>query len=129
MKAPFSILFSEPPDGVVDVSVQLLRGEMVSAITDSFVSLNVEDLSGTFSGPQYRVRGTIANGSVQTLGRIAIVVTIYDSEQHVIGYRHHLLGDDMYLNSGQRENFSILLTPQIIGDVYTYQVIAWAVVK
>ena len=122
-------MFSEPPDGVVDVSVQLLRGEMVSAITDSFVSLDVEDLSGTFSGPQYRVRGTIANGSVQTLGRIAIVVTIYDSEQHVIGYRHHLLGDDMYLNSGQRENFSILLTPQIVGDVHTYQVIAWAVVK
>ncbi len=37
--APFSILFSEPPEGVVDVSVQLLRGEPVSAITAGFLHL------------------------------------------------------------------------------------------
>lgn len=126
-RAPFSILFSEPPEGVVGVDVQLLRGEIVSAITAGFVPLDVLDAKGAFSGPQYRVRGSIANNTDRALGRIAVVVTIYDVEQQVIGYRHDVLGDNVVLGSGQYREFSILLTPQIIGDVYGYKVIAWAV--
>ncbi len=125
--APFSILFAEPPEGVNDVDVQLLRGEAVSAITAGFVPLDILDAEGAISGPQYRVRGTIANNTGLSLGRIAVVVTIYDAEQQVIGYRHSVQEDSLVLDPGQQREFSMLLTPQIIGEVSGYQVIAWAV--
>ena len=128
-RAPFSFLFSEPPEGAEEVDAQLLRGETVSSITAGFVPLDVLDAEGTFSGPQYRVKGLIANNSNQTLGRISVVVTIYDSKQRVIGYRHEVFGNDYTMSSGQRRDFSVLLTPQILGEVDSYQVIAWAVVQ
>ena len=127
--APFSFLFSEPPEGVTDVDVQLLRGETVSSITARFVPLDVENAEGADSGPQYRVRGLIANNSSQTMGRVTVVVTIYDNEKRVIGYRHDIFGEDVVLSPGQRQEFTILLTPQILGDVQGYQVISWGVVQ
>jgi LysM repeat protein len=126
-RAPFSFLFAEPPDGAVDVDAQLFRGEEVSSITAGFVPLEIQEVEGTFSGPQYRVKGMIENNSEYTLGRISIVATIYDDKQNVIGYRHNILANDTILNPGQRQDFSLLLTPQIQGDVDNFQVIAWAV--
>jgi hypothetical protein len=128
-RAPFTILFTEPPDGAVDVVAELLRGETVSSITAGFVPLDVEKTEGGFSGPQYRVRGSIINSSDQTLGRISVVVTIYDNAQHVIGYRQDLIGNEIVMNPGQHQEFSILLTPQILGEINNYQVIAWAVAQ
>jgi LysM repeat protein len=128
-RAPFSFLFTEPPEGIAEASAQLLRGEEVSAITSRFVPLDVLDTQGGYSGPQYRVRGTIANNYSQTLGRITVVVTIYDAEQRVIGYRQDVRDDDTVITPGQQQTFSIMLTPQILGDVNSYQVISWAVVQ
>jgi LysM repeat protein len=127
-RAPFSLLFSEPPEGVVDVSVQLIRGETVGAITAGFIPLDVIDAEGAFSGPQYRVRGWVANNSNQMLERITVVVTIYDMEKHVIGYRHDV-SENTVIGAEQQQEFSVLLTPQIAGDVQDFQVIAWAVVQ
>lgn len=128
-RAPFSFLFSDPPQDVYGIDVQLLTAEMISSITAAFSPLVVLETDGANSGPQYRVRGIVVNDSGQSLGRISVVVTIYDAQKNVIGYRHVVLGQNLVLGSEQSQEFSILLTPQTVGDVYDYQVIAWAVVQ
>ncbi|MDF1513977.1 MAG: FxLYD domain-containing protein [Anaerolineae bacterium] len=129
MRAPFSMLFSDPPSEAEDVAVSLLRGENVSAITADFIPLTVVEAQGAFSGPQYRVRGYIANHSDRLLGNISVVVTIYNVDHNVIGYRQELLPDDVVFQPGESGEFSVLLTPQIIGTVQDFQVISWGLVQ
>lgn len=125
--APFAVLFEEPPAGVADVVVSILRGEAVSAITAGFVPLDVAQTEGAVSGPQYRVAGQLVNNSGVTLRRITVVVTLYDDEKRVAGYRQQVFGEDVVVPAGQRLNFESLLTPQGLDAPADFQVLAWGV--
>ncbi|MGC9467811.1 MAG: LysM peptidoglycan-binding domain-containing protein [Anaerolineae bacterium] len=124
-RAPFSLLFRNPPEGVSDVQVRLIRGEPISPITAGFVPLSVVDAEGAVSGPQYRVRGRVLNESAQVLTRLSVVATIYNDEGKVIGYRQLVLGDDINLSSGAAQPFELLLTPQVLDVPSDFSVIAW----
>jgi LysM repeat protein len=124
-RAPFSVLFQEPPEGVTDADVRLLRGEPVSAITASFVPLGVVDVEGSVSGPQYRVRGEVLNTSEQSVSRVAVVATIYNAEDNVVGYRQILMPEDVNLAPGQQYAFELLITPQEVVPPTGFEVVAW----
>jgi len=126
-RAPFSVLFREPPNGVTDVVVRLVRGEPVSPITASFVPLTVTDVDGAVSGPQYRVRGTLGNDAGQALSRISVVATIYNEAGNVVGYRQLAMGDDVSLSTGDRRTFDMLLTPQEVAAPVDFRILAWGV--
>ncbi len=126
-RAPFAVLFRDPPGGVVDARVTILRGETVGAITAGFMPLDVTDTVGGFSGPQYRVSGRLSNPQSVAVRRIATVVTLYDAEERVIGYRQSLLPPEVVLEGGQSREFQILLTPQGFDEPHAFAVLAWAV--
>ncbi len=126
-RAPFSVLFRNPPNGVADVTVELVRGEILSPITESFVPLLVVVVEGAISGPQYRVRGTLLNDSVQTVTRVSVVATIYNLDGNVVGYRQLAMGDAVQIASGGQQTFDMLLTPQEVGAPADFSVIAWGV--
>lgn len=128
-RAPFALLFKEPPEGVEDAQVSLLRGESVSAITASFMPLSVTDSGGAVSGPQYRVHGHVLNESSYSVARISIVVTLYDEARQVIGYRQENWVVDAALLSQQQEEFELLLTPQGLDIPASFSVIAWGVLN
>jgi LysM repeat protein len=126
-RAPFAVLFKAPPTGYVDVQVSLLRGEAVSAITAGFTPLDVVHASGAVSGPQYRVTGVLVNNSGAAVNRITVVVTLYDVDGKVIGYRQTVMDAETVLSAGQSWEFRILLTPQGLAPPASFQVLAWAV--
>ena len=131
-RAPFAVLFPDPPAGVAEMRVQLLRAETVSAVTENFVPLTVVASEGAVSGPQYRVTGEIANESGSSVTRVVVVVTLYNADGHVIGYRQQNLrsgADDetaITLAHGQRTAFELLLTPQGLANPADFDVLMWA---
>jgi len=128
-RTPFAVLFEQPPAGVADVTVVLLRAEAISAITAAFVPLDVTDVIGGVSGPQYRVTGALSNHTGYTVSRIAVVITLYDSNARVIGYREKVTTEEILLENGQSRAFDVLLTPQGLDVPADFQVIAWAVTQ
>lgn len=131
-RAPFAVLFKEPPDGVDDVHIGLLRAESVGSITAGFVPLEVLRAEGAVSGPQYRVRGEMYNGSGVTVRRISVVVTLYSAEaadvrRKVVGYRHAVLNEGVVLQPDQRRTFDLLLTYRGRHAPASFQVLVWAV--
>jgi LysM repeat protein len=124
-RAPFSILFRRPPEGVADVEVRLIRGEEMSAITAGFVPVTIVGAEGAVSGPQYRVRGTLVNESGRNLTRVAVVATIYGPNGQVAGYRQIILPNDVLLLAGGQHTFDLLLTPQVVDAPSVFSVIAW----
>mgnify|MGYP000346295033 CR=1 FL=1 len=126
-RAPFAVLFKAPPTGYADVRVSLLRGETVSAITAGFVPLDVAQPSGAVSGPQYRVTGLLVNNTGTAVSRITVVVTLYDVDGKVIGYRQTILDDEAILPAGQSREFETLLTPHGLEPPASFQVLAWGV--
>lgn len=127
-RAPFAILFDKPPVGTSKANTQLLRGENISSITAGFIPLDVVQPEGATSGPQYRVTGLLMNNNDVTVVRLVAVVTLYDANASVIGYRQQVW-DDVSLGAGQTRNFQVLLTPQGLDTPADFQVIAWAVVE
>ncbi|MFP4394327.1 MAG: FxLYD domain-containing protein [Anaerolineales bacterium] len=129
--APFAVLFPDPPAGVAEMQVQLLRAEAVSAVTENFVPLTVVERAGAVSGPQYRVTGEIANESGASVTRVVVVVTLYTADGYVMGYRQQVLrtgaGDEAVLTlpNGQRAPFKLLLTPQGLDDPADFDVLVW----
>ena len=126
-RAPFSILFREPPPEAGDMRVVLLRAESIGAITASFVPLTVSDLEGRVSGPQYRVTGRLLNDSGGAVERATVVVTLYDDEGRVLGYRQSVLAGQGRASAGANVEFSVLLTYHGGTEPASFQVIAWGV--
>ncbi len=126
-RAPFAVLFKSPPTGYADVRVDLLRGEVISAITAGFIPLDVLQPVGAVSGPQYRVTGRVMNNATTPVSRITVVVTLYDRAGKVIGYRQMALAKDIKLLPGQAQEFKLLLTPQGLEPPASFQVLAWGV--
>ncbi len=126
-RTPFSVLFKNPPNGVVDAEVNLVRGEAISLITSGFVPVQVVAAEGSVSGPQYRVRGALRNDSEQALTRVAVVATIYNADGAVVGYRELVMPDDFVLGSGEERPFDVLLTPQEVTPPSGFSAIAWGV--
>jgi LysM repeat protein len=124
-RAPFSILFRRPPEGVADVDARLIRGEEMSAITAGFIPVTIVGAEGGVSGPQYRVRGTLVNESGRNLTRLSVVATIYSADGNVVGYRQVIMIEEAWLLAGEQRTFELLLTPQVVETPAGFSVIAW----
>ncbi len=124
-RAPFGVLFQNPPAEAVNVQALLLRAEPVGPITAGFVPVEVTRVEGSVSGPQYRVQGTLLNAGGDTIPRVAVVAVIYDDAGKVLAYRQAFLEPDQPLGAGGTLDFSVLLTPQGGKSPATMRVIAW----
>lgn len=125
-RAPFAVTFRDPPAGAVDVRVALLRAETISAITAGFTPLVVADVEAGMSGLQYRVAGALVNESGGAVELSTVVVTLYDVEGLVLGYREAVLESAGGMAAGARLPFSVLLTFQGAAQPAGYQIVAWA---
>jgi LysM repeat protein len=126
-RAPFSLLFRSPPEGVVSAEVRLLRGEAISPITAGFAPLQVVDAEGSVSGPQYRVRGLLRNDSSRAVSRVTVVATIYGDNGDVVGFRQLVMPTDVTIPPGGEQPFDLLLTPQQVAPPSDFSTIAWGV--
>lgn len=85
--SPFRVLFTEPPTDYAQFTVRPLRGE-AAEVNRFVVPLRVVRVEGRPEGTLFRVNGELTNASNTTPNAVNLLVTIYDAERRVIGYRY-----------------------------------------
>ena len=90
--SPFRVLFTDPPAAYSQYNIVPLRGEVIDAAA-RYANLTVTKNEGAPSGSQFRVFGEITNSDVVNAGRVLLVVTTYDPDGRVIGYRQAILSE------------------------------------
>lgn len=119
--APFRVLFTDPPQGFTRFSATPLRAEAIDPRT-VIVPLTIRNVAGRPEAPQFRVTGEIANASADTAGRVRLLVTIYDAERRVVGYRYFTLSESP-LAPNSVLPFDVLLTTAT-PDIASFSVYA-----
>ncbi|HIP87126.1 MAG TPA: LysM domain-containing protein [Anaerolineales bacterium] len=109
-RAPFRILFLSPPPDFASHQVTVLRSELAGALAENYVPLVVPHPSGTPSGSQFEVAGEVRNDDPErTVGQIVVVVTTYDQEGRVNGFRQQTLAAES-LAPGETAALQLVLT-------------------
>lgn len=90
--SPFRVLFTDPPPGYAQLSVTPLRAEAVDPRT-VVVPLTIGKVEGRPDGSQFRVTGEINNPTAEPASQVRLLVTIYDAERRVVGYRYFTLSE------------------------------------
>jgi len=110
-RAPFGILFLSPPANFASHDLTILRGELASGFPQTYVPLDVEEVEGAPSGPQFEVSGTVRNSDAERAATGAsVVVTTYDGDGRVTGFRQQTIDVGAELAPGAAVPFHLLLT-------------------
>jgi len=110
-RAPFGILFLSPPPGFESHRVTVLRGEFAGGLANRYVSLSVEDASGTPTGPQFEISGTIRNTDPgREAATVVVIATTYSEEGTVTSFRQQAIDVGDGLTQGATVAFRMLLT-------------------
>jgi hypothetical protein len=109
-RSPFGILFVDPLPVQIVPQVTLVRGQVAGELAASYVSVSAIETLGQPSDPQFEVSGLVQNDDELAAGRVSIVVTLYDAEGLVTGFRHESVALEAPLAPGETAPFSLLLT-------------------
>jgi LysM repeat protein len=109
-RSPFGVLFVEPPPGQTVPQVTILRGEVAGELTASYVPVSAIEVEGKLSGPQFEVIGQVQNDNTEkAAGSVSVVVTTYDADGLVTGFRQKAVDLETPLAPGATAPFSLLL--------------------
>jgi LysM repeat protein len=110
-RSPFRILFTSPPPGWTSPQVTIVRGEAAGALAASYVPITVVEKDGQLSGSQFQVSGVVQNTSTeQTAGSVSVIVTTYDDQGMVTGFRYGKAEVEGTLAPGATAPFTLVLT-------------------
>lgn len=84
--SPFRVLFTAPPSAFSKFAVIPLRAEAGNA--SALATIKVDKLTGTPNGAQFKVTGELTNGDQVDTTSLRMIVTAYDGDKRVIGYRY-----------------------------------------
>ncbi len=120
-RAPFGVLFTSPPESFDRFLVAPVRSEASIEPGSSYVLLEIlQDEAGP-SGALFEVRGSVTNPSQFTAQAVTVVVTTYDAEGLVTGFRQSRLAET--LAPGAAAEFAVSLMPNE-GLPDSYDVVA-----
>jgi LysM repeat protein len=108
-RAPFGILFASPPDNFDRFLAIPIRAEASIEPANRYVVPEVVQIEARPVGSLFEISGSVTNSSQQTLTSVTVVVTTYDAEGHVAGFRQTRLPAD--LPAGESADFVISLMP------------------
>jgi LysM repeat protein len=123
-RAPFGVLFSNPPAGVASFQANAIRAEVSRNSEARYVTLQVADPQPKLDGSIYHLTGSIVNGTTNNAVQVHIVATIYDTDRHVIGYRRSVLGDGSISTSGSLSFDVIVSADPSAKSVADYSIVA-----
>jgi LysM repeat protein len=119
-RAPFAILFAAPPSSFAQYQTRVLGGVPSTHLGPRYPDLEVAEDRGEWVGDtNYQVRGEVQNKGQADAERVAVIVILYDEEDHVVGARSVEIAADLFL-SGARAPFDVSLVP--LGTVARYDV-------
>ncbi|MGD2144384.1 MAG: FxLYD domain-containing protein [Anaerolineae bacterium] len=111
LSSPFAVLLTTPPPAWTSYQVTVIRADEAGVLASAYVPIAVVDPQGRRSGSQFEVSGVVQNVSPSTSAKsVDVVVTTYDAQGAVTGYRQHTVGVDQGLAPGAETSFSLLLT-------------------
>jgi LysM repeat protein len=123
-RAPFAILFTAPPSSFAQYQTRVLSGVPNTHLGPRYPDLVIAEewggwLDETPEGRNYQVRGEVHNTGSADAEQVAVVVTLYDEENHVVGARTVGIPAEVFL-AGAIAPFDVIVTP--LGDVSRYDV-------
>jgi murein DD-endopeptidase MepM/ murein hydrolase activator NlpD len=119
-RAPFALLFTAPPNSFAQYQTRVLSGVPSGHLGPRYPDLAVEeDWGGWLDENNYQVRGQVHNVGEADAERVAVVITLYDQEDHVVGARTVAIDAELFL-AGAVAPFEVTLTP--LGQVERYDV-------
>ena len=120
-RAPFAVLFSAAPASFAQYQTRILAGVPSTHLGPRYPELAVEEDHGEWlDDNNYRVKGRVHNTGGADAERVAVVVTLYDEEDHVVGARTVEIAAELFL-VGATAPFDVTLTP--FGPVDRYDVL------
>jgi LysM repeat protein len=124
-RSPFAILFSAPPSSFAQYQTRILGGVPNTYLGPRYPDLVVTEGWGDWlDDNNYQVRGQVENVGNADAELVAVVVTLYDKEDHVVGARTVGIPAEVFL-SGAKAPFEVILTPLGPVDRYDLQVQGW----
>jgi LysM repeat protein len=123
-RAPFAILFTAPPTSFAQYQTRVLSGVPSTHLGPRYPDLTIAEgwggwLDDTPEGRTYQVRGEVHNTGSADAEQVAVVITLYDEENHVVGARTVGIAAEVFL-AGAMAPFDVLVTP--LGTVARYDV-------
>jgi hypothetical protein len=109
-RAPFSVLFSTPPTGVIDFTAYVVRADPAYSYASRYAPLQVTDVHTRSIGSQVGVSGRVSNGGSSNAVGAYMVITLYDEQGRVTGFRQFTLPDDQ-LAAGGSTDFDVVVSP------------------
>lgn len=109
-RAPFNVLFDNPPAQVIDIQAYVVRADPSYNHDARYATLKVSDVQTKQEGTQYRVSGKVTNTGTTNAAGAQVVITLHDSKGRVTGFRQYGLADDQ-LGSGGTVTFDVLVSP------------------
>ena len=124
-RAPFAIHFTGPSIDFSQYQTQVLGGVPSTHLGPRYPDLEViEDHGEWLDENNYRVRGQVSNSGQYEAEKVAVIVTLYDGEAHVVGARTVDIPAEVFL-AGAKAPFEVELTPLGPVDRYDVQVQGW----
>lgn len=92
-RSPFGVLFVSPPPGATAFVVTAIRAEASTEPGNRYMPIAVTSQQTAMDGLQFSVAGSIANQGPFDTTSVSVVLTTYDAEGRVTGYRQTNVGD------------------------------------
>jgi LysM repeat protein len=118
-KAPFAILFANPPVSFAKYQAITLSGDPVTYLGNRYLDLAITEQQGESEGHYFMVEGLIQNTGQADAETATVLVTAYDAHGRVTGFRQVDLEDAPA--AGESSPFQVNLLP-FGGTVVTYAV-------
>ncbi len=91
--SPFRVLFTDPPPNFSRFTVRPMRGEAIDAAS-RFVRMELTRKEGVaIDATQFKISGDVVNRDTVNARNARVIVTTYDDQKRVIGFRNVTLGD------------------------------------
>jgi LysM repeat protein len=124
-QAPFAILYSDPPDSFSQYQARIISGVTSSHLGPRYTDLVIADERGaTQQDGTYLVSGEVRNVGKADAEKVALVVTLYDREDRLVGSRTVGITADRFL-AGAAAPFEVVLVPMGAVERFDVQVQGW----
>jgi LysM repeat protein len=108
-RAPFGILFASAPDNYDRLLAVPIRAESSLEPASRYAALQVVADDAAPVGALFQITGTVTNPAQQVVTDVKVVVTTYDGDGNVTGFRQAKLPDA--IPAGESAGFAISLMP------------------
>lgn len=107
--SPFGLLFTTAPDWA-SYQMTVVRADGAGGLADAYVPMSVIDVDGGPLEAQFRINGTVKHVGTVTVRSVDILVTTYNAQGAVTGFRQETLRLEEGLTPGGTIAFTVLLT-------------------